>query len=84
MAQAAQSFVSHANETPASRGHRRQQEQAARRGRSAGRWGQLTPGKLVHNPLNTQLPEHISQIGSGEGERSIRIIDNRDRRVQST
>lgn len=38
---------------------------------------------LVHNPLNTQLPEHLSQIGSGEGERSILIIDNRDRRVQS-
>lgn len=29
------------------------------------------------------LPDHISQIRSGEGERSILIIDGRDRRVQS-
>ena len=81
--QAAQSFLNHTNETPASRRLRERQEQAARRGRRAYRWGNLAPGNLGHNPLNTALPEHLSQIGSGEGERSILIIDNRDKRIQS-
>ena len=79
--QAPQTFVDHAHDTPASRKLRRQQEQAARRGRRAFRWGNM--GNLAHNPLNTQLPDHLSQIGSAEGERSILIIDNRDKRIQS-
>lgn len=47
------------------------------------RWGQLAPGNLAHNPLNTALPDHLSQIGAGEGERSTLVLDDRDRRVQS-
>ena len=30
-----------------------------------------------------QLPEHLAQIGAGEGERSVLVIDRRDQRVQS-
>lgn len=56
--QAAQSLLDHSNEAPASRRLRRQQEQAARRGRRAMRWGQMAPGDLAHKPLNTQLPGH--------------------------
>ena len=81
--QAAQSIVDHAHEFPASRRLRRQQEAAARRGRRAFRRGQMTPADLARNPLNSQLPGHLSQIGSNEGERSILILDNRDNRVQS-
>ena len=81
--QAAQSILGHANEVPASRRLRRQQEQAARRGRRAFRWGQMSPGDLAHNPLDTQLPGHLSQVGSNEGERSVLIMDNRDNRIQS-
>ena len=43
----------------------------------------MAPANLRHNPLNTALPDHLSQIGSGEGERSILILDNRDMRIQS-
>ena len=81
--QAAQGLLDHSNENPTSRRLRRQQEQAARRGRRGVRWGQLAPGRLAHNPLNTVLPDHLSQIGAGEGERSILALDDRDRRVQS-
>ena len=81
--QAAQGLLDHSNENPTSRRLRRQQEQAARRGRRGVRWGQLAPGRLAHNPLNTALPDHLSQIGAGEGERSILVLDDRDRRVQS-
>ena len=42
----------------------------------------MTPADLARNPLNSQLPGHLSQIGSNEGERSILILDNRDNRVQ--
>ena len=54
--QAAQGLLDHSNENPTSRRLRRQQEQAARRGRRGVRWGQLAPGRLAHNPLNTVLP----------------------------
>lgn len=39
----------------------------------------MTPADLERNPLNGQLPGHLSQIGSNEGERSILILDNRDK-----
>ena len=81
--QAAQVLVDHANETPASRKLRRQQEQAARRGKRAFRWGNIAPQNLAHNPLNSKLPEHLSQVGAQEGERSVLIVDNRDNRIQS-
>ena len=81
--QAAQGLLNHSNENPTARRLRFQQERAARRGRCGVRWGQLAPGNLAHNPLNTALPDHLSQLGAGEGERSILVLDDRDRRVQS-
>ena len=79
--QAAQGLVNHDNENSASRKLRHAQERAARRGNRRMRWGQL--GVHAHNPVNTQLPEHISQVGSGHDERSVLILDSRDRRMQS-
>ena len=79
--QAAQGLLNHDNETGAARKLRKAQEQAARRGRRAMRWGQMGGG--AHNAVNTKLPNHISQIGSGEEERSVLILDSRDQRIQS-
>ena len=81
--QAARGLLDHANEPPMSRRLRRQLEQAARRGRRGVRWGQMAPGNLAHNALNAQLPDHLSQIGGNENERSVLIVDGRDCRVQS-
>ena len=45
------------------------------------RWGQLQrPG---NHAQNYQLPSFIRQIGAAEGERSILVMDNRDKRIQS-
>ena len=79
--QAAQGLVNHDNENSASRKLRQAQERAARRGNRRMRWGQL--GVHAHNPVNTRLPEYISQVGSGQDERSVLILDARDRRMQS-
>ena len=43
----------------------------------------MAPGNLAHNALNAQLPDHLSQIGGNENERSVLIVDGRDCRVQS-
>ena len=77
--QAARNFVEHANETPADRRLRKQQEQARKKGRRGVRWVQLG----AHNAINVELPHHIQQVGSGAGERSILILDHRDQRLQS-
>ena len=79
--QAAQGLLNHDNETSQARRLRKAQEAAARRGRRAMRWGQMGGG--VHNAVNSKLPNHISQVGSGEGERSVLILDSRDQRLQS-
>ena len=77
--QAARNFVDHTNETPVDRKLRKQQEQAHRRGKKGLRWVQLG----AHNAINVELPNHIQQVGSGTGERSILILDHRDQRLQS-
>ena len=77
--QAARNLVDHTNEPPAARRLRRQQEQAQRRGRRGIRYGQMG----AHNACNAQLPGHIRQVGSKEGERSVLVLDNRDHRLQS-
>ena len=77
--QAARNFVDHTNETPVDRKLRKQQEQAHRRGKKGLRWVQLG----AHNAINVELPNHIQQVGSGTGERSIFILDHRDQRLQS-
>ena len=81
--QAAQGFLDHTHEPPVARRLRRQQEQAQRRGRRGIRWGAMGQANPAHNPLNQAPPECISQIGAGTDERSILILDGRDRRVQS-
>ena len=77
--QAARNLVDHTNEPPAARRLRRQQEQAQRRGRRGIRYGQMG----AHNACNAQLPGHIRQVGSKEGERSVLVLDSRDHRLQS-
>ena len=82
--QAARGFLDHSHETPAARKLRRDQERHANRGRkNKFRWGRMAPGNLAQNPMNAALPEHISQVGAGPDERSVMIVDGRDRRLQS-
>lgn len=77
--QAARNFVDRSNETPAARRLREQQEKAARRGRRSVRYHQMG----AHNAINVQLPNHLQQVGSGQNERSVLVLDNRDMRLQS-
>ena len=37
----------------------------------------------AHNAINVRLPEHLQQVGSGENERSVLVLDSRDNRLQS-
>ena len=57
----------------------KQKAQAKRRGHRAIRWGQM-PGL---DAQNFQLPTFIRQLGAGQNERSVLVIDSRDRRIQS-
>eukprot|EP00435_Cladocopium_sp_Y103_P013918 s4422_g3.t1 len=77
--QAARSFVDRSNETPAARRLREQQEKAARKGRRSVRYNQMG----AHNAINVELPKHLQQVGSGQNERSVLVLDNRDMRLQS-
>ena len=77
--QAARNFVDHTNEPAAARRLRRQQEMAQRKGKKGARFVQLG----AHNACNIALPPHIQQVGSGQGERSIMVLDHRDLRLQS-
>ena len=78
--QAAQGLLNHENETASSRRLRKQQERAQRKGYRNARSGNLGG---VHNAVNTRLPDHLAQIGSGQDERSILVVDSRDQRLQS-
>ena len=77
--QAARNFVDHVNEPAAARRLRRQQEMANKKGKKGARFVQLG----AHNACNIALPPHIQQVGSGQGERSIMVLDHRDQRLQS-
>ena len=79
--QAAQGLLDHSNKTPAARRLRKQQEKAAHKGQRV-RWGQVHRN-MAFSALNSQLPEYLSQVGSGADERSVLIVDSRDRRLQS-
>ena len=57
----------------------KQKSQAKRRGQRGIRWGQM-PGL---NAQNFQLPNFIQQLGARENERSVLVIDSRDKRIQS-
>ena len=77
--QAARNFVDRSNETPAARRLREQQDKAAKSGRRSVRYNQMG----AHNAINVRLPEHLQQVGSGENERSVLVLDSRDNRLQS-
>ena len=77
--QAARNILSHENETPVQRRMRIQQEKAQGGGRNRVRWNQMGS----HNTIKVILPNHLRQIGSGDGERSVLVLDTRDNRVQS-
>ena len=57
----------------------KQKSQAKRRGQRGIRCGQM-PGL---NAQNFQLPNFIQQLGARENERSVLVIDSRDKRIQS-
>ena len=78
--QAARSLLEGVNQTSAGRRLRRQQERAQRKGTNKVRWGQAPP---LRSPLNFQLPVYLRQVGSGEGENLVLVIDSRDQRLQS-
>ena len=77
--QAARNWVDHANETPAQKRLRKEQEKANRKGYRRVHWRQMG----AHNAVNVALPKHIQQVGSGDGERSVLVLDSRDQRMQS-
>ena len=77
--QAAQNWVDHTNETPAQRRLRKEQEKAARKGNRRVQWRQMG----AHTAVSVALPRHIQQVGSGDGERSVLVLDARDLRMQS-
>ena len=56
-----------------------QKARAKRTGQKAVRWGQM-PGL---DARNFQLPPFIQQLGAKTNERSVLVIDSRDRRIQS-
>eukprot|EP00435_Cladocopium_sp_Y103_P002058 s5775_g1.t1 len=56
-----------------------QKARASRRGARGVRWGQMP----AINAQNFQLPPFVQQLGAKQGERSILVIDSRDRRIQS-
>ena len=78
--QAAQNFLAGVNLQYGSRKLRKQQERAARKGARALRFGQMGG---VHNALRTALPPYLRQVGAGDGERSVLVLDSRDQRISS-
>ena len=56
-----------------------QKARAKKRGGRGVKWGQM-PGA---NAQNWQLPPFVQQLGAKKDERSVLIIDSRDKRIQS-
>lgn len=77
--QAARNFMDRSNETPAARRLREQQDKAEKAGRRSVRYNQMG----AHNAINVRLPDHLQQVGSGQNERSVLVLDSRDNRLQS-
>ena len=79
--QAAQNLLAGVNEQFGSRKLRKQLERAQRKGAQKSlRFGQMGG---YHNALNSSLPPYLRQVGSGENERSILVVDSRDQRLAS-
>ena len=79
--QAAQNLLAGVNLQYGSRKLRKQAERAARKGARDLRFGQLGGG--LHNALSSALPPYLRQVGSGENERSVIVVDSRDQRISS-
>ena len=60
----------------------KQKARAKARGHKFVRWGQMR-GENALSPQNFQLPPFVQQLGSAQGERSVLIVDNRDKRITS-
>ena len=56
-----------------------QKAQAKKKGQKGIKWGQ----KSGDNSENFQLPPFIQQLGANENERSVLVMDSRDKRIQS-
>ena len=78
--QAAQNLLAGVNEQFGAKKLRKQRERAARKGARALRFGQMGGH---HNALNNQLPPYLRQVGAGQDERSIIVVDSRDQRISS-
>ena len=70
------------NQIPKSERLAQQKARAKAKGHRSVRWGQM-PGQNALSPQNFQLPPFVRQLGSGQDERSVLIIDNRDMRITS-
>ena len=78
--QAAQNLLAGVNEQFGAKKLRKQRERAAKKGARALRFGQMGG---QHNALNNQLPPYLRQVGAGQDERSIIVVDSRDQRISS-
>ena len=56
-----------------------QEARARKKGHRGVRWGQMP----ATNAQNFQLPPYVQQLGAKEHERSVLVIDARDKRLQS-
>ncbi|CAL1129875.1 unnamed protein product, partial [Cladocopium goreaui] len=56
-----------------------QKAQAKRKGQKGIKWGQMSGA----NSQNFQLPPFIQQLGAQENERSVLVVDSRDKRIRS-
>ena len=56
-----------------------QKAQAKKKGQKGIKWGQMSGA----NSQNYQLPPFIQQLGAQENERSVLVVDSRDKRIQS-
>ena len=70
------------NQIPKSSKLAKQKARAKEKGHRGVRWGQM-PAQSAFSPQNFQLPPFVQQLGSGQDERSVLIVDNRDMRITS-
>ncbi|CAL1152073.1 unnamed protein product [Cladocopium goreaui] len=71
------------NQIPKSSKLAKQKARAKEKGHRGVRWGQM-PAQSAFSPQNFQLPPFVQQLGSGQDERSVLIVDNRDMRSPSS
>ena len=59
----------------------KQKDRAMHTGRRGMRWGQMQAP--ANSATNYKLPHFIQQLGAGEDERSVLVVDSRDRGIRS-